>query len=160
MWLCIADRMNLNSFSQIVCILSFSARNKINQVRPIKKLSPPINPTYKVKREHTIRSCLKIHTCPHCPPFGIMLYLAMYITGHVHMRHSSIALGGSATHPKLGRGWALGWVWSARPLEGSVEGGFVIGSLSGGSSAVICRDQVVGVSQNQRVTLYGWVWQL
>lgn len=84
----------------------------------------------------------------------------MYITGHVHTRHSSIALGGSATHPKLGRAWALGWVWSARPLEGSAEGGFVIGFLSGGSSAVVCRGQVVGVSQSQRVTLHGWVWQL
>jgi len=40
---------------------------------------------------------LEIHTC--FEPFRIKLYLAMYITGHVHMTHSSIALSG--THPLL-----------------------------------------------------------
>lgn len=32
-------------------------------------------------------------------PFRIMLYLAMYITGHVHTTHLSTAVSG--THPKL-----------------------------------------------------------
>lgn len=37
-------------------------------------------------------------------PFDIVLYLAMYITGHVHTTHSSIALSRcvSGTHPQLG----------------------------------------------------------
>lgn len=64
----------------------------------------------KKKREYTRRSGLRIHTCPHSEPFRVKLYLAMYITGHVHTRHSSVASGGrvSATHPKLGEGWAFG----------------------------------------------------
>lgn len=100
--------MNLNSFSQIVCILSFSVRNKINQVRPIKKLSPPINPTYKVKREYTIRSCLKIHTCPHCPPFGDYA-----LPCHVHYRACTYetfihCLGWECHSSKAGEGMSFG----------------------------------------------------
>lgn len=58
-------------------------------------------------------------------PFRIMLYLAMYITGHVHTRHSSTALSWrvSGTHPQLGRGDErfFSCAWSAQPLEGSAE---------------------------------------
>lgn len=45
-----------------------------------------------------------------------------------------------------------GWVRSARPQEGSAEGGFVIGFLSeGGSAAVVCSGRAVSVSRKLKV---------
>lgn len=40
---------------------------------------------------------------------------------------------------------------SARPQEGSAEGGFVIGFLSEGGSAVVCSGRAVGVSRKLKV---------
>lgn len=100
-------------FSLVLCILSFSAWNRKNNSRIIQKIiSTPINLIcIVIKREYTTRRDLRIHTCPHLKPFRVKLYLAMYITGHVHTKlHSSVAWGGrvSATHPKLEEGWAFG----------------------------------------------------
>lgn len=52
-----------------------------------------------------------------------MLYLAMYISGYVHIRHSSFALRGHmrGTHPELEKDEFYSGQLSVQPLEGSAE---------------------------------------
>lgn len=107
------DRLNPSSFSQMLCILSFSAWKSINHARIIQKIiSTPINLMGNVIKKESIQegAVWGFTHVTHSKPFRVVkLYLAMYITGHVHTRHSSVASGGrvSATHPKLGEGWAF-----------------------------------------------------
>lgn len=77
-------------------------------------------------------------------PFGVVLYLAMYITGHVHRTHSSIASSRcvSGTHPQLG-GDELSAVQGQPSLRGQCRERLSCWCLSGRSRVVICGGQAV-----------------
>lgn len=100
----------------------------------------------------------EFHTCPHSKPFRVKA-----LPCHVHYRACTYGIfihprasGGrvSATHPKLEGG---GWVRSARPLEGSADGGFLLVFLSEGGIAVVCSGPTVGVTHELKVP-NGRIW--
>lgn len=99
-------------FTDALYPLFFSMEeHKSRQDHP-KIISTPINLMGNVIKKESIQegAVWGFTHVTHSKPFRVVkLYLAMYITGHVHTRHSSVASGGrvSATHPKLGEGWAF-----------------------------------------------------